>query len=656
MDHPTPILCLCGDEPPDALARIGTRIERFDSVESLLAQLAAGHGATVVLPAAALSSFQYAAATAEPEPAAIPRAAIVVWGEQAQCLRALADGADFAGPQPDAAMIESLHAAQSHLPYIHLHEPGDACWQPLRAALSRAGCPLPEPSDAGLADIVLMRADADRLAFLARIAAVRPRLGPDAILLVSDPKPPIWFEDQALLAGADAVVGAVLPDRGFIRQLWRHWERRFLRARARSGATPAANTGQLRRDDFLRLLARRLALPDPRPQALVSLCIDQEQAVAGMSFAETCALERALAERLQATLSPADAWTTWLELGFGILVRRDCQTALREVAEGVRRSIAAAAFALGERELELTVSIGIALPPSGGGLATPDRWFAAAHAAQSMAHRLGGNRVDGMIGSARGRLPDERALIVREWLKEAARGRQLQVEFQPVLGLRKPAGPGMYAVLTRLRDPRSPLAGVDRSDYIELARQRGVQAVIDRFTLFQAFEALAELDQRGIAARMLVQVDLASFNRGQQLWLQKERQRRGALAGRVVIELEAALLRERPALHGVLRFLHGEAVPICLFDDAGSLAGIGDLPAAEPMLLRLPLGTVEGADRQALNAVASPWRAAGRGLIVDGVERLDHFKAVRELGIDWVMGSAIGAPSLRPDFDFFDEG
>ena len=48
----------------------------------------------------------------------------------------------------------------------------------------------------------------------------------------------------------------------------------------------------------------------------------------------------------------------------------------------------------------------------------------------------------------------------------------------------------------------------------------------------------------------------------------------------------------------------------------------------------------------------APWRARGRGVIVDQVRGLDAVTRLWDLGVDSLQGDALAAAGPRLDFDF----
>jgi PAS domain-containing protein len=197
-------------------------------------------------------------------------------------------------------------------------------------------------------------------------------------------------------------------------------------------------------------------------------------------------------------------------------------------------------------------------------------------------------------------MPPERVLIIREWVKEAVTGENIVVEFQPMLPLRGDTD-GLYALVAKLRDFRAPLAGVPREEYLRPAREGGAMALIDRVGLFHAFEAIEEQRQRNRATRVLVPMDLASFDHAQLIWLVAELRRRKAHASGLIIEVDA----------DVLAFVFGDDELVTRANDA-FLAMVGrtraELEAGELRWPDLtPPGWVE-ADRDALARLAADGR------------------------------------------------
>jgi CheY-like chemotaxis protein/EAL domain-containing protein (putative c-di-GMP-specific phosphodiesterase class I)/GGDEF domain-containing protein len=412
--------------------------------------------------------------------------------------------------------------------------------------------------------------------------------------------------------------------------------------------------GQLRRGDFLAQLGEALRNPRGAWQVLLSVKLDQADMLDDrLGLAGAFELEQRVAARLATALHADDAYTLWLEFGFGILVNRESREEVEALARELCAVVAREPFEVQGLATPLTLSVGVSLPPVGS--ADPDRWFASAYAAQSIAHRLGGNRFDGVLSREHGDMPPERVLIIREWVKEAVTGENIVVEFQPMLPLRGDTD-GLYALVAKLRDFRAPLAGVPRGDYLQPAREGGAMALIDRVGLFHAFEAIEEQRERNRATRVLVPMDLASFDHAQLIWLVAELRRRKAHASGLIIEVDADLLLDRPPLVAMVQRLKESGICISLSDQSGSVTRLERLLPLPADLLRLPFRAVNGIPPKAFAELLAPWRAAGRMLIIDHVEDINAVSQLWSLGIGYLQGDALAAAGPRLDYDFLQAG
>lgn len=483
----------------------------------------------------------------------------------------------------------------------------------------------------------------------------QPELALLPILLISgEEREQVRF--QAIRAGADDFLRKPVRPRVLVAEVRSRIKRARVARRHLPAVTQSAPVtrrgGQLRRGDFLTQLGEAQRHPRGPWQVLLSVKIDQA-AELGKRLGQAGAydLEQAMAERFAELCAAEDAYTLWLEFGFGILVQRDSSEQVAAFAQALCRHVANRPFLVQGAPMDLTVSVGLALPPTGAAAGDPDRWFAAAYAGMSIAHRLGGDRYDGVLSLKHGDMPAERVLIIREFVKNAARGEHIVIEFQPMLPLRSGAG-GQYALVTKLRDFRAPLAGIRRDEYLDAAREAGALGMIERTGVFSAFEAIQEERGRGRNTRILVPMDLASLDKAQLGWLSAELRRRRSLADGLVIEIDAGALLAQPTLAEVVAQLKACEVTLSLSEPSGSLASLEHLQQLPVDLLRLPQAAIAGVSPAALSELLAPWRARGRGLIIDHVHNLDNVSQLWELGIDFLQGDALAAAGPRLDYDF----
>ena len=666
-----------GDFPPAlalALGQAGFELRRFSHWGELADAVLRTPGAALLVEADQLAP---ACAVLESLSHQLPAAgATVIFGIGGARLDALLHGASSHAPTLDdpslaAGILERVDVPASDVFRVLVVDDDIQSSRYLRLVLEQGGIQVREcadprqvpalvaenPPDLLLLDLHMPEVDGLTLTMSLR---QQPALALLPILFISgEERENVRF--QAIAAGADDFLCKPVRPRVLLAEVGSRIKRARLGKRPLpAGGAPTASPrrgGQLRRGDFLAQLAIAQRQPGACCQVLMSIKVDQA-ADLGKRLGQSGAyeLEQAVAARFAELLDDRDAYTLWLEFGFGVLVQRDDSEAVAALAQELCRRVRGRPFVVRDMALDLTISIGLALPPTGATGGDPDRWFAAAYAGMSIAHRLGGDRHDGVLTSRHGDMPAERVLIIREFVKEAGKGEHIVVEYQPMLPLRGAMAAGYYAQATKLRDFRAPLAGIRRDEYLEAAREAGALGMIDRTSLYHAFESIQEERGHGRSTRILVPMDLASLGGAQLAWLMGELRRRRALIDGLVIELDARPLLAKPALYDVLRQLRESGVTLSLSEPSGSLALLERRHDAPVQLLRLPHPAIEGVTPAAFSKLMAPWRERGRGLVVDQVRSIDAVSSLWDLGIEFLQGDTLAAIGPRLDYDFGQNG
>jgi predicted signal transduction protein with EAL and GGDEF domain len=420
---------------------------------------------------------------------------------------------------------------------------------------------------------------------------------------------------------------------------------------ARGDAPPPVG-GMLRRAAFLAHLDALMAAEEQGCCALMAIQVDQASAlVSDLDRMAVFDLEEQVFARIGEALDKRDVTTIWLEFGFGVLVQRASADAVLDTAQRICARIADAPFRIQDAQRQVTVSIGLALAPRACPASGGHQWFASAHAAQGIASRHGGNRCEGLLSREFEPIPAERVLIIREWVREARTGSNIQIEFQPLVPL-QPDIAELYSVHAKLRDYRAPLGGVYRDEYRRIACDADAMVMIDRTSLFHAFETLQQEQARGRATQLLVPIEMDTLKDLPWRWLEAELQRRKPLLGRLVVELDAnPLLLDKDSVKRIVR-LRRSGIRLCLADSGKDLQQVPTWAMLPADMLRVNYAAVAAEDAASFARIAAAWHAKGRGLIVDGVEDTAMLAQLSSLGVDHLRGHALGAIGPRLDHDF----
>ena len=503
--------------------------------------------------------------------------------------------------------------------------------------------------------------------------------GPRAILLLPDARPPPrgwqepWLEEgcpvvhcnavddlrgMATTPLASALVALECPavgDAGTVEAMTAglHALVHALDTKVAQVAAPIREDGGfLRRADFLAHLSSVIDAAASDCWVLLAIRVDQlAQLDSRLDMTAVFDLEERICKRFADALMPGDFFTIWLELGFGLLVRRENGEQVERLAERICATIADEPFVVEGEPTRLTVSIGVALPPQPG---TPDgagRWFAGAHAAQAIAVRHGGNRHDGVLTREFEPVPAERVLIIREWVEEAKQGGNLLLDFEPVFPLSPGAEP-LYSVCAKLRDYRAPLGGVYRHEYLPHARKAGAMVMIDRLSLFGAFEALEQERARGRNTRLLVPAEPETLDGVPWRWLEAEVNRHRDLADGLIVEFDGDRLLDDAGAAKRIGRLRALGVRVGVADASGGLGRVPRWLELPLDVMRLPFEAVDALSADAFWRHCSLWLGRGRQTIVDSVPDAKSTIRFAEMRIDYLCGRGIAEIGSRLDYAF----
>ncbi len=587
-------------------------------------------------------------------------------GDPSARLQALVGGADLFLPRLDdptaAGQIKNLISSQSSEPFrvLVVDDDRQMCTY-CESILSRAGMQVETTMDAATVpalvgrfkpDLVLMDLYLPGIDGLTLTAELRRQA--DAVVL------PIVFLSgehseearfQAIQVGGDDFLTKPIRPRHLVTAV----RSRIKRVRALGKQLTRRRgdaQGYMRRGAFLdHLREHKARVPDAgATSVLLVISIDQADALQErLSLSVGHELEQAVAMRLAAGFDDTDRYCLIQEFGFGVQIGRARREQLVPFAERLREAIAAQPFKVDGQDMLITVSIGLAAMP--GSERSVDDWIGAAFAAARTARRLGGNRIEGMLSDADSLLPPERLLRIRELLQDAVDKRALGIDFQPLIPLRGTEA-GRYAMLVYLPDPKEPLGGIGRHEFVPVARQLGLQQAIDRLLIAHALRALD--DQRSVnrVRDLLVPLDFASVDRDQLAWLQSELARRKHVDQRLTLEFDAGALIESDGARRVLTRLCADGIRLGAAERSPRLGLLGELVQLPLKVLRLPAALLQSMDTEVSGPVLENWQRSGRELVVEDVRDLGSITRFWNLGADYLQGDALATAGPRLDFDF----
>jgi diguanylate cyclase (GGDEF)-like protein len=312
----------------------------------------------------------------------------------------------------------------------------------------------------------------------------------------------------------------------------------------------------------------------------------------------------------------------------------------RMVAERLRRAVHEHRFEVGGRRFDLGVSVGVV--PIDGRLAAASL-LAIADSALYSAKERGRNRVVVLDGTA-APTPLSEASVWASRIKDALKERRLVLAYQPIFRL-ETGRTAHYEALLRLRDDGGGLVGP--TAFLPAAEQFGLLPQLDSWVVDEVLELLRGRED------VEVFVNLSGASLGEEGHLQSIEDRireSGIGAGRLAFEVtETTAVRDMIAAREWMRRLRDLGCRFAL-DDFGigfsSFSYLQSLPADYVKIDGSFIRDLDTnlANRALVRAIDTVAHTLGKETIAEQVENLGSVQVLRELGVEFGQGFALGEP------------
>lgn len=392
-------------------------------------------------------------------------------------------------------------------------------------------------------------------------------------------------------------------------------------------------------------LARTQADGQSRPSLFI-IDLDRFRQVnesLGLSTGDSILLS--VARRLGRLIKPVDTLSRLEGDKFGVvLVSEQASDRLAAFADSIKRAVRSP-IAVGEREIFLTASIGIAV--SDGELREPATLLQDAEIALTYAKRLGGDRIE-TFRSALRILSGDMASFEQD-LGRAIEREELQVLYQPIVRVEDRSVAGFEALL-RWNHPRR--GSISPSEFIPIAERSGAIIPIGLFVLDKAARQLAEWrDHLPFGERLTMSVNVSSRQLLRHDLLADVKavlSRTGLPKGALKLELTESLLMENPEFSTQMLYKLKELGAGLSLDDFGtgfsSLSYLQRLPADTLKIDQSFLKAPNKNRMVMLRAITSLAHDLGLEVVAEGAETTTDLEDLTQLGVDYIQGFLFGTP------------
>lgn len=365
-------------------------------------------------------------------------------------------------------------------------------------------------------------------------------------------------------------------------------------------------------------------------------------------------LDIAVGEAVRESLRGEDLASLYQDCRYLVLLRRADRTDAMAAAESLRESLARRRLAVGNLEISLRASLGLAsLEGESADVAVRN-----AEAAALAGMHLGGNRSMCFEPSRASLVPAERDAQLRGAMQSRRFGQYMEVRGAPWLPLRGRI-PGQYELQFQWRPGGPGQPAISQAEAAVVARDCACGLDFDRFLVAEAMQLRAEQLQRGRQLRLVVDLSpLVVEDGGFPSWIENLLRERRLSGSGLAITLPAGVLAERAeSLISLCQRMRPLAIRIGLRDIGRDMTLVHRLRGVPIDFLRLSPELSVGAsanDRasEMMAALARRAHQAGAAVIACAVENREQLRQLSVLGIDYAESPIVAAASNSFDFDF----
>lgn len=301
-------------------------------------------------------------------------------------------------------------------------------------------------------------------------------------------------------------------------------------------------------------------------------------------------------------------------------------------------------FVVEQREMMLTVSIGVALYPGDGRTATE----LLRNADSAMFHAKESGRNTWSYFTRAMNLDVTRRFTIEERLHSALEKGELSLLYQPQIDLQNQRIVGAEALL---RWYNTELGQVPPDEFIPIAEQSSLILPIGRFVIEQALSVLAHIRQSQADFRMAINLSPVQFRDfGLADMLRQLLEQYQIPPGNIELEItEGVLLSGSSLVKETLETFNQIGITLAMDDFGTGYSSLGYLRKYPFDVLKIDRSFVNDifskpADRELINAIVAMSDGLGLKVVAEGVETSEQAEFLQMVGCDYGQGYFYSKP------------
>jgi len=366
-------------------------------------------------------------------------------------------------------------------------------------------------------------------------------------------------------------------------------------------------------------------------------------------------LLRAAAQRLQAELGENAIPARFSDHSFAVLCRRSPHDQSRQQAEQIRAGFPDHILEVGNRSLNVTVSLGGV--QIGEKIASVQQVLGKASQCLQAAVSDGGNRCQIHDPAAKDRAEEER---IQEWVQRiqtALKGNDFLLHFQPIVGLQGNEVE-LYEVLLRMKlghgDVIPPLS------FLPIAEEYGLLDDIDRWVIARSIQTLAEQHKAGRNIALMVKITPSGLTESNNLGLMvTELVKRSGIPGdRLIFEIpEAKAFTNLKPVQDFTNAVSKVGASLCLAQFGSGLNSFQLLKHVNAGYLKIDRSYMQDLaknpeSQKKVREIAAEASKLDKRTIVEFVSDAASMTILFTSGVDYVEGHFLAAAGPEMNYDF----
>lgn len=365
-------------------------------------------------------------------------------------------------------------------------------------------------------------------------------------------------------------------------------------------------------------------------------------------------LVKGIGQRISGALDEQTVAARMSDHGFAVLCLAHDHKASQAQAERIRDAFHGHILEVGERSVNLGVSIGGV--QIGEKIASVSQVTGKATQCLASSVGMGGNRIEIFDPAARDRAEEERIQAWVARIREALAGDQFVLHYQPIISLTG-AEEENYDVYLRMKGPGGEI--IPPMTYLAIAEEHGLLDDIDRWVIAHAVRVIGERQKAGKQTNLFVKITPASLvEGGLENYIAEQVKASGIKGERLVLQIpESKVFTHLKSLQSFQQAVAMVGCRVALEQFGTGLNSFQMLSHIDPAILKIDRSFIQDVAKnpevqKQVREIVTKAHAAGKLTVAEFVSDAGTMSVLFGMGMDFVEGNFLAPAGPAMNYDF----